>query len=231
MTEHRRSKQDLKALYICLEESSKNVFFASMENIDGLVATLRSSTAVERGAMVYLTPVPKDWDGERPTPDRLMNSPNLKCGLVSRVVRGTFFLRLLSDEAQHVRKQIRDGTVGLDDLTVDVSDIGAITTLRVKGGLGLSSVTRLQAALANLKPAQLLVLLDLTDMTVTADTAVGRLFQFIQDSEKDERTICVLSRPNSRFIEILAKRDSEEMISIHTKRDMAVASLLKSTLE
>ena len=112
-----------------------------------------------------------------------------------------------------------------------VSDIGAITTLRVKGGLGLSSVTRLQAALANLKPAQLLVLLDLTDMTVTADTAVGRLFQFIQDSEKDERTICVLSRPNSRFIEILAKRDSEEMISIHTKRDMAVASLLKSTLE
>lgn len=224
-------KGDFKTLYVCLEEKSDNAFFASLDSLDGLVASLRSSTSVHRGATVYIAPVPDGWAGEQITPEQVMNSRSLKCGLVSRTERSTFTLRLLTGEAQHTRKQIRDGTMGLDDLTVRVSEAGPVTTIRVTGGLGLSSLTRLQSAFSRLKPSQLLILLDLTDMTVTYDTAAGLLIRFIRESETNERAICVLSRPISRFTEILEETKSPGTIKIHTKRDLAVASLLKGTLE
>ena len=226
-----RGKEEIKELHICLAEGSSKPFFASLVSVDGLVANLRSSTPVEKTAMIHLAPVPHDWHGGTITPDQVMNHPNLQSGSVSRVSRGTFTLRLHTEEAQHMRKQIRDGSVGLDDLVVKMLDTGAVTTIQVTGGLGMASATKLQAALSKLGPNQQIALMDFTDMTVTSEAAVKFLMRFIHEFQDIGKIIGILARPNSRIMEILAGNDNENIIDVFTNREMAVATLIQQTLE
>ncbi|HPA47850.1 MAG TPA: hypothetical protein PK395_18950 [bacterium] len=224
-------KQEIKELHVCLVEGTDIPFFASMVSLDGFMADLRSSTEVEKGATIHLAPVPEHWKGGKFTADEVRNSPNMKSGQVSRCGRGNFTLRLLTEEAQHMRKQIRDGSVGMDDLIVKTIEAGAVTTLQVSGGLSISSVTKIQAGLRKLGPSQQLALLDLTDMTATSDAAVKFLVRYIRECEEKGKHACFLIRPNSRIVEILASGDEESMIEIHTDREMAVMSLIRKTLE
>ncbi len=223
-------KQEIKELHVCLVEGTQTPFFASMVSLDGLMADLRSSTKVEKGATVHIAPVPEHWKGGKFTAEQVMNSPQMKSGQVSRCGRGSFTLRLLTEEAQHMRKQIRNGSVGLDDLLVKTTEAGAVTTLEVSGGLSISSVTKIQAALRKLGPSQRLALLDLTDMTATSDAAVKFLDRYIRKFEEKGKHACFLIRPNSRIVEILASGDEETMVEIHTDREMAVMSLIRKTL-
>ncbi|MFH1740786.1 MAG: hypothetical protein ABIH23_17400 [bacterium] len=224
-------QQERKELHVCLTEGSQKTFYASLVSLDGLMANLRSSTPVGKGATIYLVPVPEGWQGQQLDPDYVMKHPNLKSGQVSRISRGSFMLRLATEEAQHMRKQIRDGSVGLDDLTVKITEAGAVTTIQVTGGLGMASATKLQAALRKLSGSQSLALLDTTDMTVTSEAAVKFLLQFIKESEEGGKHICILTRPSSRLLGILAGGDDSSVVEVHTNREMAVASLIKRTLE
>ncbi len=225
-------KKELRELYICIAEGSDKPFYASMTSLAGLVAELRSSTPVEKGATIHLAPVPKNWDGERLNAGDILKNPNLKTGQVSRTEgRGTFTLRLITEEAKHFRDQIRSGRVGKDDLAVKVSEAGPITTLHVTGGLALASAPVLQTALQKLKSSNALVLLDMTDMSVTSDTAVKFMLRFIKEFEEAGGAAAILLRPTSHFLEVLADAESGQIVPVHTTRDMAVASLLERTLE
>ncbi len=225
-------KKELKQLYVCLIEGKDKPFYASLASLQGLVAELRTSTPMTKGATVYLAPVPKDWDGTEIGVDELLKHPNLKMGQVSRTEgRGMVTLRLVTEEAKHFRDQIRAGNVGQDDLAVKASEAGSITTLHVTGGLGVASASILESALQKLRSSSALVLLDMTEMTVNSEASVSFLLRFIKDFERGGSAVAILLKPTCRLLEILADSHSGQMVPVHTSRDMAVASLLERMLE
>jgi len=221
-----------KKLYVCLDKNSRQIFFASMISERGAQAEMRSSGNFEKGMMLLMRPVPENWGGDTFTPEMITESQETMEAHINRTEgRGTFSVRILSTDQKELIERVRTRAQMVDTLKIETTEAGMVVTMRLEGRITLETAAKLQSVLRGLSVNQTLLLLDLTQDIHLATTGVGMFFMMLKEAVKHGRFISILVEPESRIGSVLGETKIGRVAKIYTKRDEAVAALLKKTLE
>ncbi len=217
-------KTEVKQLYACKPDRGDGIFFASMVERDGPTASLRSSTEVSKGDTIYLYPVPPTWDGQSIDAQTIERDPATETAQVTRSsARGEFQIKVLSARTESIMRQYRSGGKGSAHTTMSIA--GEIATVQLRGGLSTESAASIQARVSEASKQSDKIVLDLRELDLISSHGVSILVTLIKDFEASHSArICLLIEPDSAILEVLNTLKLQNLIPIHTSREMAVAS-------
>ncbi len=219
--------EDFKKLHVCLNKETGQIFFASMVAKKGSQADMRSSSEIGKGSGLVMMPVPDNWEGGTFTRDQIENSPEAFEAHINRSEgRGSFHIRILSEAQKNLANRYRQGKFHDDNLKIEISEAGAVVTVKMLGSVGVQSAFRLQSIINEIPKEKNNILLDVVSLTHMASAGVGILYTVLKQLTENGFHIVILVKKKSRLEEILSESKIDQFATIYNDRDTAIAALL-----
>ncbi len=224
-------ERNIRQLVVCLEQDSGQVFYASLSERKDWQAKLRTTWEVKQGDTLFLLPVPPDWTGGAFSPHEIRNSNQVMEAQVNRMEkRGTYHIRIRTNEQQEIVDRVRCGLIREDRLTIEWVRAGKVDIYKLSGRLGVKSVLRLQSTLRKHPLDRRLVLLDLTKLLLIAGSCVGMLYTILKEERERGLVLDILEKPEGRVHQVIANTKIPEVVPVFSVYEDAVTCLLRTIL-
>ncbi len=212
---------------VAIIDGSDKPFFLSFASFRGNSGRIKCLQRLQEGTRLHILPLESEEEGVELTAQDILDSREKREAQVTRRESGArYVLRIIDHQSSHLQKQVRSGSLGHSELSLDVSHAGPVTTLTAEGELVINTAARLADLMKSLSREHKKILVDLSGITMLASIGIGMLVDGFQGVQKNGAKSVLLIDPTNPIMTVFGSTRLMDVIPTYTARDEAVAALI-----
>ncbi len=212
-----------RQLCVCVRKGENEIFYLTVKKRHpgwALVACLEN---LDQGDNFLFLPVTSDEEArEMSAEDIRSDKRSVEAHVTRRAEPGNYHLRLNEGKILHKVERLRSGARQAEELKVNVSSAGPITTLDVEGGLDVRTASQLVSKIKQAARESDMILLDMQGVNVVAGPGMAILLDGLRETTSDTKSFKFLVDPHSHLVQAIAESHLDEQYGIYTTREEAV---------
>ncbi len=216
-----------RQLCVCVRKGDSKPFYLTIKRREPGWALVACLETLDQGDNFLFLPVASDEEAERLSAEDIRSDKRtIEAHVTRRAEPGNYHLRLSEGKTLHKVERFRSGARHEEELKINVSSAGPITTLDAVGGLDVRTAAQLVSKINQALRECDMVLLDVRGVNMVAGSAMAMLLEGLRESKNKSKTLKFLVDPHSHLVQAIAESHLDEQFGIYTTREEAVQDFL-----